>query len=272
METNVPDEILKTLPLQNRYIHIRGLHTLFKKETKRFTKLFTQTIVAPLITNLLYLLIFGVSLKNQMIGHTGVSFLTFLIPGLCAMSIINNTFGNTTASVMGQKYQQTITELFFTPLAPWEIASAVILGGVMRGIVVAATTLGVCWFFSPFTLAHPFWILLSMLMLSIVFGGIGIVASLWADNFDKLSYFSTFFIAPFSFLGGVFFSIAHLPEPWHSIALLNPLLYFIDFFRWSCIGYSDISPMISGSILIVLTVATFTWVVLLYERGYKIKS
>ncbi len=266
------DEILKTLPLQNRYIHLRGLYTLFKKETKRFTKLFTQTIVAPLITNLLYLLIFGVSLKHQTIGASGISFLTFLIPGLCAMSIINNTFGNTTASVMGQKYQQTITELFFTPLAPWEIAASVILGGVMRGIVVAITTLGVCWFFSPFPVAHPLWLLIAMLMLSIVFGGIGIVASLWADNFDKLSYFSTFFIAPFSFLGGVFFSISNLAQPWHTLALFNPLLYFIDFFRWSCIGYSDIPPIVSGPILIVLTLLTFAWVVWLYERGYKIKS
>ncbi len=188
------------------------------------------------------------------------------------MSIINNAFGNTTASVMGQKYQQTLTELFFTPLAPWEIAFAVIMGGVMRGIAVALTTLAVCWFFSPFAIAHPVWIFLAMIMLSVVFGGIGIVASLWADNFDKLSYFTTFFIAPFSFLGGVFFSISHLPQPWHTIALLNPLLYFIDFFRWSCIGYSDIPPVISGSILVLLTIGTFAWVVYLYQRGYKIKS
>jgi ABC-2 type transport system permease protein len=245
--------------------------TLLRREVERFMSVPTQTVFTPLISALLYLLIFGVSLGNRISFHD-LPYTAFLIPGLVMMGVLNHSFQNTASSIMISKFEGNIVEILVAPISYLEMTFAYTLGGVVRGSIVGLAT----WLVSlPFQLAlprRPFFALAMALLASATFSLLGILAAIWADRFDGISAVSTFVILPLTYLGGVFYSQEILPPFWRSIAHFNPMLYMVDGLRFGFFGVSDVNPALSLTVTGLLATTLFTAVVLAFRTGWRLRS
>ncbi|HEY3326184.1 MAG TPA: ABC transporter permease [Novimethylophilus sp.] len=251
---------------------MRGLYTLFKKELLRFWKVSFQTVAAPVMTALLYLLIFSHVLESHVQVYPGVSYTAFLIPGLTMMSLLQNAFANSSSSLIQSKVMGNIVFLLLTPLSYWEFFVAFLAAAIVRGLVVGASVYLMALFWVDLPLAHPLLILAFALIGSAMLGALGIIAGIWADKFDQLAAFQNFIIMPLSFLSGVFYSIHSLPPFWQKVSHLNPFFYMIDGFRYGFFGQGDISPWISLSIVSLCFLALSWSTLLLLKRGYKLRG
>jgi ABC-2 type transport system permease protein len=251
---------------------MRGLYTLFKKEIWRFWKVSFQTVAAPVMTALLYLLIFSHVLESRVQVYPGVSYTAFLIPGLTMMSLLQNSFANSSSSLIQSKVMGNIVFLLLTPLSYWEFFVAFLAAAIVRGLVVGLSVCLVALFWVDLPMAHPLLILAFALMGSAMLGALGIIAGIWADKFDQLAAFQNFIIMPLTFLSGVFYSIHSLPPFWQKVSHLNPFFYMIDGFRYGFFGQGDISPTISLSI-VALCFLALSWLTLqLLKRGFKLRG
>ncbi|HUF20076.1 MAG TPA: ABC transporter permease, partial [Burkholderiales bacterium] len=223
-----------------------GLPTLFYKEILRFWKVGFQTVAAPILTALLYLLIFSHVLKDQQQVYPGVSYASFLIPGLAMMSVLQNAFANSSSSLIQSKITGNIVFMLLPPLSHLEIYLAYVLASVVRGVVVGLGVLVITAFFFPLPVAHPLWVLAFALLGSGILASLGIIAGIWAEKFDQLAAFQNFIIIPLTFLSGVFYSIHSLPPFWQQVSHANPFFYMIDGFRYGFFGASDVSPVLSA--------------------------
>ena len=249
-----------------------GFWTLYMKEVRRFLNVFTQTILAPVVTTLLFLAVFSLALGGAGREVWGVSFLAFLAPGLVMMAVMQNAFANTSSSLVIAKVQGNIVDLLMPPLSPTELCLAVAAGGVTRGLVVGlAVTLTMALFAPvavhswPVAIYHAF---SASLMLSLL----GMIGGIWSEKFDHIAAVTNFVVTPLSFLSGTFYSIQRLPEMWQTVAHLNPFFYLIDGFRYGFIGQSD-SPiltgiLVTGAINVVLLLITHRMV----ATGYRLKA
>jgi ABC-2 type transport system permease protein len=223
-----------------------GFVTIFQREIARFLKVLIQTVVTPFVSSFLYLLIFGVSLGGQMEPHQGVSYLSFLIPGLMMMGLINNAFQNSSSSIVSSKFSGDMEDLRVAPVSDTEIICAMSLGALVRGSLVAVITYFVGALFMYYQsgewlwIAHPFIALFFLVVAGLIFGMIGISIAFWATTFDQLSAFSAFILLPLTYLGGVFLSIEHLHPFWQMVSKFNPLLYLINGLRYGILGVSDV--------------------------------
>ena len=251
---------------------MRGLYTLFKKEIWRFWKVSFQTVAAPVMTALLYLLIFSHVLEKHVQVYPGVSYTAFLIPGLAMMSLLQNAFANSSSSLIQSKVMGNIVFLLLTPLSYWEFFAAFLAAAIVRGLVVGTCVLLMALFWVDLPIAHPLMILAFALMGSAMLGAMGIIAGIWADKFDQLAAFQNFIIMPLSFLSGVFYSIHSLPPFWQKVSHLNPFFYMIDGFRYGFFGQSDISPWISLAIVALCFLALSWSTLLMLKRGYKLRG
>lgn len=237
---------------------------LFRKECHRFFKVLVQTVVTPLVSSSLYLLVFGVSLGNQ-IDVSGAKYLAFLIPGLMMMGLMNNAFQNSASSLVSSKFTGDIEDLAVLPLSHQQIMWAYSLASVVRGAMVALLTLlvGEVFYFVQYheflSIAHPFWLLYFIFFAGLVFGHIGLMAAFWANTFDQLSAISAFIILPLTYLGGVFVSITHLPQFWQMLSKINPLFYFINGLRFSVLGVSDIEVGMASFLVFAAWVALYAF-------------
>ncbi|MBC7466923.1 MAG: ABC transporter permease [Bdellovibrio sp.] len=240
-----------------------GFLTLLEKEIKRFLKVIIQTLISPIISSFLYLLVFGVSLGNSVQMKNGVPYLSFLIPGLMVMGLINNSFQNSSSSIVTSKFSGDLEDLRVVPITNMQIIMAMGLGGVIRGFLVAFVTGLVGYTFHYFKLGevmkieHPFWILFFVLTGGLTFSFMGIFIAFIAKTFDQLSAFSTFILLPLTYLGGVFVSIETLHPVWQTVSHFNPLFYLINGFRYAVIGFSDVDLTIS--ILVSLLSVAITY-------------
>lgn len=239
-----------------------GFVTVFRREIARFMKVIVQTVVTPFISSFLYLLIFGVSLGGQMPSHQGVSYLAFLIPGLMMMGLINNSFQNSSSSIVSSKFSGDLEDLRVAPVTDHEIIWAMSLGAVVRGSIVAVITYLVGSFFMLYQkgewliIAHPLTTMFFLLVAGLIFGMIGISIAFWAKTFDQLSAFSAFILLPLTYLGGVFLSIENLHPFWQAVSKLNPLLYLINGLRYGILGVSDVNVW-TAAVISVLGFAFF---------------
>jgi len=251
---------------------MRGVWTLFKKEILRFWKVSFQTVAAPVITALLYLLIFSHVLEAHVQVYPGVSYTAFLIPGLMMMSLLQNSFANSSSSLIQAKVMGNIVFLLLTPLAYWELFLAFIVAAIIRGLVVGLSVWLVALFYVTLPIAHPLLIIAFALLGGGLLGALGIIAGIWAEKFDQMAAFQNFIIMPLTFLSGVFYSIHSLPSFWQKVSHLNPFFYMIDGFRYGFFGAGDIDPAIS------LTVVTLSFLLLsaitlqLLKSGYKLRG
>ncbi len=250
----------------------RGWYTLLYKELLRFYKVGLQTVGAPIITALLYLLVFSHVLASHAQVLPGVNYRHFLIPGLMMMSLIQNAFANSSSSLIQSKVTGNLIFILVTPISPAEFVLAFVVASVVRGIVVAAGIYLVALFFMRLPMVYPLVVVLFAVLSGGALGSLGVIAGIWADKFDQLAGFQNFFVMPLSFLSGVFYSIHSLPPVWSRVSHFNPFFYMIDGFRYGFFGVSDIAlwkSFAAAFLFLVLTSATALGFVM---RGYKLRS
>ncbi|MDP3165362.1 MAG: ABC transporter permease [Hydrogenophaga sp.] len=248
-----------------------GWQTLFYKEVLRFWKVGFQTVAAPVITAILYLMIFGHVLEDRVQVYDSVSYTAFLLPGLVMMSVLQNAFANSSSSLIQSKIMGNLVFLLLTPLSHRAWFVAYVGSSIVRGLAVGTGVMVVTWWFAQPSLVAPLWILAFGFMGAALLGALGLIAGLWAEKFDQMAAFQNFIIVPMTFLSGVFYSIHSLPEFWQKVSHLNPFFYMIDGFRYGFFGVSDVSPWISlalvgGALAIVSAIALH-----LLKTGYKIR-
>ncbi|MGZ5202642.1 MAG: ABC transporter permease, partial [Telluria sp.] len=225
-----------------------GFRTLFYKETLRFWKVATQTIAAPIVTSMLYLLIFGHVLEGRVEMLEGVNYTAFLIPGLVMMSVLQNAFANSSSSLIQSKITGNLVFILLPPLSHWEIISAYVTASIVRGLAVGAGVFLITAWFAHLSFTAPLWIIVFALLGAAILGTMGVIAGIWAEKFDQLAAFQNFLIMPATFLAGVFYSIKKLPPFWLAVSHFNPFFYMIDGFRYGFFGKSDVSPWTSLAI------------------------
>ncbi len=249
-----------------------GWQALFYKEVWRFWKVGFQTVAAPVLTAMMYLLIFGHVLEDHVKVYDSIGYTAFLIPGLVMMSVLQNAFANSSSSLIQSKIMGNLVFLLLTPLSHWSWFVAYVGSSIVRGLVVGAGVLLVAIWFAPLGFAQPLWIAAFAILGAALMGAMGLIAGLWAEKFDQLAAFQNFVIMPMTFLSGVFYSIHSLPVFWQSVSHLNPFFYMIDGFRYGFFGVSDASPWLSlGVVGTALAVVSLIAMHLL-RTGYKIRS
>ena len=248
-----------------------GFQTLFYKEILRFWKVATQTLTAPIVTAMLYLLIFGHVLEEHVQVYPGVRYTAFLIPGLVMMSVLQNAFANSSSSLIQSKITGNLVFVLLPPLSHWELFSAYVLAAVVRGFAVGAGVFIITAWFAHLTFVAPWWILIFALMGAAMLGTMGLIAGIWAEKFDQLAAFQNFLIMPATFLSGVFYSIHSLPPVWQTVSHFNPFFYMIDGFRYGFFGQSDVNPLLSFSIVAVFLIGLAALAVGMLKSGYKLR-
>ncbi|GMV44975.1 MAG: hypothetical protein AMXMBFR66_03730 [Pseudomonadota bacterium] len=251
---------------------LEGAGTLFRKEVLRFWKVSFQTVAAPVLTALLYLLIFGHVLEDRVQVYPGVGYTSFLVPGLVMMSVLQNAFANSSSSLIQSKITGNLVFLLVTPLGHRAWFAAYVGASMLRGLVVGLGVLLVTAWFVPLRLAEPWWIVVFAALGASLLGSLGLVAGLWADKFDQLAAFQNFIVMPMTFLSGVFYSVQSLPGVWLAVSHLNPFFYMIDGFRRGFFGQSDISPWISLAVVGSAAVVVAAFTLRLLASGYKLRQ
>ncbi len=251
---------------------LEGAGTLFRKEILRFWKVAFQTVAAPVLTAVMYLLIFGHVLEDRVTVFQGIGYTSFLIPGLVMMSVLQNAFANSSSSLIQSKITGNLVFLLVTPLSHWAWYAAYVGASMVRGLVVGFGVFIVTVWFAPLHLAEPWWVIVFAALGAGMLGSMGLIAGLWAEKFDQMAAFQNFIIMPMTFLSGVFYSVNSLPGVWRQASHLNPFFYMIDGFRRGFFGASDVSPWVSlavvgGSFVLVAGVC-----LKLLASGYKLRS
>jgi len=247
-----------------------GFPTLLRKEVLRFYKVGFQTVAAPVLTAVLYLMIFGHVLEGREV-YGRLSYTAFLIPGLVMMSVLQNAFANTSSSLIQSKVTGNLVFVLLAPLSHFEFYAAYILAAVFRGVVVGfGVFLITAWYGLP-AIENPLWILTFAFLGAAILGSLGLIAGIWADKYDQLAAFQNFVIMPATMLSGVFYSIHSLPPAWQVVSHFNPFFYMIDGFRYGFFGISDISPWNSLAIVACFFVVVSVIALRLLQKGYKLR-
>jgi ABC-2 type transport system permease protein len=251
---------------------LTGFLTLLHKELLRVWKISFQTIAAPMLTALLYLVVFAYALEGRVRVFESVPYTTFLVPGLAMMSMLQNAFANSSSSFIQSKVTGNIVFVLLPPITYWEFFSAYVVAAMARGVAVGFGVLLVTAPLVGLPMAHPQWSLVFALLGTGVLGTLGLVAGIWADKFDQLAGFQNFVIMPFTFLAGVFYSTRSLPELWQKVSHLNPFFYMIDGFRYGFFGDSDVNPYVSAAIVAVFLMVLSASALALLRSGYKLRG
>jgi ABC-2 type transport system permease protein len=249
-----------------------GFPALFEKELLRFWKVSFQTVAAPVLTTLLYLVVFAHVLQEHVTVYGKLSYTVFLVPGLVMMAVLQNAFANSSSSLIQSKVTGNIVFVLLPPLSHVEFFAAYVLAAVVRGLFVGAGVLAAALPFVDLPFAHPLWACLFALAGSAILGTLGVVAGIWADKFDQLAAFQSFVIVPFTFLAGVFYSVHSLPELWQRVSHLNPFFYMIDGFRYGFFGVSDTDPRLSLAVVAVFLAGLSAATLALLKAGYKLRQ
>ena len=263
---------MNTIPTTHHPSPITGFYTLFYKEWLRFWKVRVQTILAPVLTALLFLLVFSHTLRSRVEAFHGVPYTAFLVPGLAMMSVLQNAFANSSSSLMQSKMTGNIIFVLLPPLSHCEFFLAYLLAAVARGLVVGLGVFAATVWFVDLPLAHPLWAAAFALAGSGIMGALGIIAGIHSEKVDELSAFQNFIILPLTFLSGVFYSIHSLPAFWQGLSHLNPIFYMIDGFRYGFFGHADVSPVLSLAIVGACFFALSLLTMWLLKSGYKLRG
>jgi len=250
----------------------RGTWTLFKRETQRFLKVNMQTVAAPALTAILYLIVFRYAMGDRQVPGMEVDYFTFLIPGLAMMSMLQNAFANTSSSIIIGKVMNVHIYMLMAPLSALEVITAFLAGAVLRAVIVATVFLLVLMPFVDISLHHFGLILVYGICGSVIMGGLGLIGGMWSDNFDQMSMVNNFIIMPLTFLSGVFYSIEQLPPFWQTLSLYNPFFYLIDGFRHGFIGVGDSDPWLSIGIVSGFAVFIVLLCWRLWHIGWRLKD
>lgn len=249
-----------------------GVYTLCKRETWRFLKVWNQTVIAPVVTTLLFLavLVLAMGQQERLVG--AVPYSQFIAPGLIMMAIVQNAFANTSSSLMLAKIQGVIIDFLMPPLTGAEVVFSLVMGGIIRGVMVGAVVIAAVYLFVPFTLYHPGVALFHVIAASMMLALLGVLTGIWAQSFDQLSAITNYIITPLAFLSGTFYSIEHLPEFWRGLCHYNPFFYMIDGFRYAIIGVADGSIMTGAIVMMGTNILLWIGSVWLFNKGTRLKN
>lgn len=253
-------------------IQLAGARTLFYKEILRFWKVGFQTVAAPVMTAILYLMIFGHVLQDRVQVYEGVGYTSFLLPGLIMMSVLQNAFANSSSSLVQSKVTGNLVFLLVSPLSHWAWFVAYVGASVVRGLAVGTGVLLVTVWFAPLRMAEPVWILVFGALGAGLMGSLGLIAGLWAEKFDQMAAFQNFIVMPMTMLSGVFYSVHSLPALWQTVSHLNPFFYMIDGFRRGFFGVSDVSPWLSLAVVAGAFALVAGLTLRLLASGYKLRQ
>jgi ABC-2 type transport system permease protein len=261
-----------TPPREFNGINWIGVQTLYLREVRRFWKIGTQTIAAPVVTTLLYMMVFVQAMHGARPAVGGVSFAQFVGPGLIMMAILNNAFSNSSSSLMQAKVMGTSSDFLSPPLSPLELTVGFTLGAVTRGLIVGLVTAITVWPFARFGLAEPWAVVYYCLIASTMMALVGVFTGLWSEKFDHLAAATNFIIMPLTFLSGTFYRVSNLPQPFATLSQFNPFFYLIDGFRYGFTGHSDGSILIGVISTLVVTLALGVGSYLIFRSGWRLKS
>ena len=253
-------------------INVVGLTTLYVKEVRRFLKVLTQTLLAPVMTTLVFLAIFALALGRSGRELHGMPFLEFLAPGLVMMAVVQNAFANTSSSLMIAKIQGNVVDYLMPPLSAGELLFGLAMGGVTRGVLVGIAVFTVMLPFVDLGFEHFWLVLFHVIAASSMLSLLGILAALWAEKFDQMAMVTNFIVTPLSFLSGTFYSIADLPRGLHAVALANPFFYMIDGIRYGVTGHAGGSVVVGVLVLCVANLALWLFALHLFRIGYRLKA
>ncbi len=250
-----------------------ALQTLVRREIVRIMRIWTQTLIPPAITMTLYFVVFG-KLIGGRIGtiEGGFSYIQYIVPGLVMMSIITNSYGNISSSFFGAKFSRSVEEMLVSPMPNWVILLGYVTGAVTRGLVVGVLVLLIALFFTSLHVVHPIITFLSVLLGATIFSLAGFVNAVFAKKFDDIALVPTFVITPLTYLGGVFYSINMLGEPWQTISRINPILYMVNAFRFGVLGITDVNIWIAFAVMLGFVVALSIVALQLLQRGIGLRS
>ncbi len=249
-----------------------GLRTLFAKELRRFLRVPGQTLLSPLVTTTLYFVVFGWSLGSRLRAIEGVPYARFIVPGLVTLGVVSNAYLNTASSLFVMKLQGTIIDILVSPLSYGEILAAFIGAATVRGLLVGGVMWLVAAAFSGFSLAHPLFALLLLVLAAMAFAALGLMTAIWAGSFEQVNFFPTFIITPLTFLGGVFYSASMLPGGLRHFTLMNPIFYLVDGVRWGMLGLSDAHPLAGLAIAAAVCAAALGGAYAMLRSGYRLRG
>jgi ABC-2 type transport system permease protein len=245
-----------------------GLVTLIEREIKRYVRRPRNTFIPPFITNVLYFAVFGVILGTRIGEVAGFSYILFVLPGLVVLGAVSNAFENASFSIFHGRWNEYINEVLTAPLSYAEQVGAYVVASALRGLLIGALIALIGAVFTSVTVIHPAYLLAFMLAISTLFAGLGVIGGLWARDFDYLTVLNQFIIRPLTFFGGVFYSLEILPPIWRTASLLNPMVYMVNGVRYGFLGYAEVDPNLSLTVLWGAAIVVLGIDVVLFKRGY----
>src|SRR5215216_5892724 len=249
----------------------RGLIALSARESHRVLKLWTQTILAPILSSLLFILVFGLSLGGRIRQIDGVPYEVFIVPGLVTMAMIQATYANNSASVFQARFDRYLNDVLAAPMRPWEINLALSIGGVVRALLIGVGLLACSLAVVDVPVRHPLELAAALTLALVLFSSFGVVVGIYANSWDHTAFVTNIVILPLTFLGGVFYSVDTLPSPWHEISHANPIFYLLNAVRYGFLGTSDVSVALSLAVTGALAAAMVAWSSWLFRTGHRLK-
>ena len=253
-------------------MNLRGIIAIYKFEMSRMFRTVSQSIASPVISTALYFIVFGSAIGSRIENIDGVSYMSFLIPGLIMLTILNQSVSNASFGIYFPKFSGTIYEILSAPISPIEITFGYVLAAASKSVLIGLIILITSAFFIEITILHPFWMLLFLLLMSLTFSLFGFIIGIWANDFQKIQLIPSFILTPLTFLGGSFYSIGMLPDFWQKISYINPIVYLISSFRWSFYGNSDVNVVVSIIATLFFLTICIGFVSWIFKTGYKIKT
>mgnify|MGYP002634750629 CR=1 FL=1 len=249
----------------------RGLAWLSRRECHRVLKLWKQTILAPVIAALLFMVVFGLSLGNSISEINGFKYQVYIVPGLIAMAMAQAAYSNNSSTIFQARNDRYLDDILSAPMSAWQMHIGYLAGGGLRSLMIGVLLTALALPITGAPLEHPLELLAAVLLLSTAFGALGIIVGVYAQSWDNQSFINNIVILPLIFLGGVFYSVSRLGTPWEQISHFNPLFYVVDATRYGFLGASDVNPVISLSIVAVITIGLVSWSQYLFSTGHRLK-
>ena len=249
----------------------RGLVALSARESHRVLKLWTQTVVAPILSSFLFILVFGLSLGSRIKQIDGVAYEVYIVPGLIAMAMIQATYANNSASVFQARFDRYLNDVLAAPMRPWEVNLALSIGGVVRALLIGAGLLACAMAVVDVPVRHPFELALAVTLALVLFSSFGVIVGVYANSWDHTAFVTNIVILPLTFLGGVFYSVDRLPAPWHEISHANPIFYLLNAVRYGFLGTSDFSFVLALGVTGALAAVMVAWSSWLFRTGHRLK-
>jgi len=251
---------------------MRGLLWLSRREVLRVTKLWTQTVLAPVVSSVLFIVVFGLSLGSRIREIEGYPYEVYIVPGLIAMAMVQAAYNNNSSSIFQARSDRYVHDVLSAPMHPWQVNLGYNVGGVVRALAIGVLMLALAAPLTGATVVHPLALVVAVLLALVLFSALGTVVGIFAETFDHSTFVVNIVILPLAFLGGVFYSVGMLPSPWQELSQLNPLFYVVDAIRFGFLGTSDVSIWLSLAVTAALALPTYLWSQWLFSSGRKLKA